>query len=321
MGMERESEEASGLREEWLAVPANLRENGTSILLPERRARLWSLVLEARYLPFNMEKKGGGVILLVPARSFAASLEELRLFEKENRGWPPFQPLSAPIVENTLATLSVLILLATFYNLTLLDITIAGHRVDWVTIGNAYAGKIVHGEWWRLITALTLHADWLHLISNLTLGGIFIVFLCRELGSGLSWSLLLASGTLGNLANAFMQLPDHRSVGASTLVFGAVGILGAISVLRYRRELRKRWPLPIAAAIGLLALLGTEGKQTDLGAHLFGFVFGIILGLLAGILTERFGRPGKWLNASLAFLSALLVLFAWWSAILNGVNG
>jgi membrane associated rhomboid family serine protease len=322
MGMERESEESSGLREEWLAVPANLRENGTATLLPERRARLWSLVLEARYLPFHIEKKGGGVILLVPARSFAASLEELRLFEKENRGWPPFQPLPAPMVENTLATLSVLILLATFYNLTLLDIPIPGHhQVDWVAVGNAHAGKIVDGEWWRLITALTLHADWLHLISNLSIGGLFIVFLCRELGSGLAWSLLLASGILGNLANAFIQQPDHRSVGASTLVFGAVGILGAISVLRYRKELRKRWPLPIAAAMALLALLGTEGKQTDLGAHLFGFLFGIILGLIAEILTERFGRPSKWLNASLAFLSALLILFAWWSAILNGGNG
>ena len=59
-----------------------------------------------------------------------------------------------------------------------------------------------------------------------------IVSLCRELGSGLAWSLLLGSGVLGNLANACLQLPDHRSVGASTVVFGAVGILAALNLLR-----------------------------------------------------------------------------------------
>jgi membrane associated rhomboid family serine protease len=318
MGMEREPEENSGPMEEWLAIPANLKEHGTSSLLSERRAKLWALVLESRYLPCHMEPRLGGASLLVPARSFTASLEELRLYEKENRGWPPFQPLSAPIVENTLATISVLILLATFHNITLLDLPIAGHEaVDWVAIGNAHAEKILHGEWWRLITALTLHADWLHLVSNLSIGGLFIIFLCREVGSGMAWSLLLASGILGNLANAFFQMPDHRSVGASTLVFGAVGILGAISVLRYRKELRKRWPLPIAAAMALLALLGTEGKQTDLGAHLFGFVFGILLGFGAEFIIERLGRPGRRVNAILACLCVALVAVAWWSALFS----
>jgi hypothetical protein len=112
-----------------------------------------------------------------------------------------------------------------------------------------------------------------------------------------------------------VQLPSHSSVGSSTAVFAAVGILGAISMVRYRHHLRRRWPLPVAAALSLLALLGTEGKQTDIGAHLFGFLFGFGLGLLAECVVGYCGRPGKLLNALLAFSSAGVVLFAWWSAL------
>jgi rhomboid protease GluP len=72
-----------------------------------------------------------------------------------------------------------------------------------------------------------------------------------------------------------------------------------------------------AAAAALLALLGTEGKNTDLGAHLFGFIFGIALGFGAEFLIDLNGRPGKILNSLLAFLSVLIVLIAWVYAITN----
>ena len=305
--------------EEWLAVPPDLGDWEADGLLSGRRVRRWALVLDALDIPYRIEPVGTSWQLLVPAGSFAAARAELRRFEEENRNWPPSEPPASPLVENTLATLSVLILLATFHNLTRLDISLFGHNpTDWTSLGKADAGKIMDGQWWRLATALTLHADWLHLISNLALGGIFIVWLCRDLGSGLAWNLLLGSGILGNLANACLQPPDHSSVGASTAVFGAVGILAAISLVRCRRHRRKRWALPGAAALALLALLGTEGKNTDLGAHLFGFVFGIGLGLATEYLVGRYGRPGRALNALLALVAAGLAVTAWWAALVFG---
>ena len=305
--------------ERWLAIPPDLGDWEAEGLLSERRVRRWALVLDARKVPCRIESGGMGWRLLVPADYFALARNELRLFEMENRDWPPPEPPASPLVENTLATLSVLILLATFYNLTRLDISLVGHNpVDWTDLGKAHAGRIMAGEWWRLVTALTLHADLLHLVSNLALGGLFIVWLCRDLGSGLAWSLLLGSGILGNLANAWLQTSDHSSVGASTLVFGAVGVLAALSLVRYRRHRKKRWALPVAAALALLALLGTEGKNTDLGAHLFGFGFGIGLGLTAEYLAGRYGRPGRRLNALLALASAMVVVAAWWAALVYG---
>jgi membrane associated rhomboid family serine protease len=245
----------------------------------------------------------------------------LRQYERENHGWPPPRPQTTPLVDNRTTTLWVLIAIGVFYNLTLQDINLAGHNpVDWNRLGNADAGKIIAGQWWRVATALTLHSDWQHLLGNLAIGGLFISRLCRDLRSGLAWLLLLATGMLGNLVNAWLQNPAHRAVGASTAVFGAVGLLAAISMVRYRHSLRsyRRWALPVAAAIGLLAMLGAGGENTDLGAHLFGFLFGFPLGFGTELVIERRGRPSRKVNALLATTAAGVVIYAWWMALMAG---
>lgn len=281
-----------------------------------QRVRLWALTLDARSVPCQIDSGPHGRRLLVPPEQYAAAIYELRRFEELNRAWPPPAPAHHPLSENTLSTISILVLLATFHNITQMNVTVPGLSMpDWVSLGNAQAAKILDGQWWRLVTALTLHADWAHLSSNLAIGGIFVVFLCRELGSGLAWSLLLGAGSLGNLVNAYLQSSNHSSVGASTAVFGAVGILAALSMVRYKHNLRKRWMLPAAAALALLALLGTEGKNTDLGAHLFGFIYGGCLGLITEYLINRHGRPGWILNTLLALSSIAVVLAAWWAAV------
>jgi membrane associated rhomboid family serine protease len=289
---------------------------GNGAFLTKRQAHTWALVLDSRSIPCCIEASGAELQLLVPEHQMESARRELNLYEEANLNWPPTLPATRPLVENTLPTVSILLLLAIFHNLTLIGISLPDHgQVDLNTLGVAYAQEIMNGEWWRCVTALTLHADLLHLLSNLTIGGTFIVLLCRELGSGMAWSLLLASGTIGNLINAWLQSPSHRSVGASTAVFGAVGILAAISTVRYSHNLRRRWFIPVAAGVALLAILGTEGKQTDLGAHLFGFIAGICLGTAAEFLVGRYGRPGAGLNVLLALLSAALVAAAWWAAI------
>jgi len=303
----------------WHAISRELDEEPAPGVLSRRRVRRWALVLEARRIPCRTEPSGDGWRLLVPAGCRQAALKELRRFEEENLNWPPPLPPQHPQTQNSLATFSVLLLLATFHNLTLLGLHLPGHGpIDWIFLGNAHAGKILEGEWWRLLTALTLHSGWLHLMGNLAIGGVFIIRLCRDLGSGLAWILILTSGAFGNLLNAFVQSPDHRSVGASTAVFGAVGLLAALGQVRYGKNLRKRWPLPLAAALALLALLGTAGENTDIGAHLFGFASGFGLGWVAGRLRKRYGRPGKRLNALLALGSAAAILGAWAAAILAG---
>jgi rhomboid protease GluP len=313
--MERENAKTGTVEEHWQTVFPKGPAADISVALSTGQADLWALVLESRNIPYMVRRNEYGWELAVPTGFREAAEKELRLFEEENRNWPPAAPRENPLSENTLSTLSVLLLLATFHNITLLDLN---PPVDWLALGSADSAKLLAGQWWRAATALTLHAGWLHLLGNLTIGGVFIILLCRDLGSGLAWTLLLGSGILGNLANAFMQPVNHDSIGASTLVFAAVGILAATTMLRQRDHPRKRRLLPIAAALGLLALLGTEGENTDLGAHFFGFLSGFGLGLAAEYIIEKYGPPNRITSVSLSLLCVLTVAAAWWAALTIG---
>jgi membrane associated rhomboid family serine protease len=308
------------MEEMWRPIPPELAAGQVIQTLTSQQAQLWALVLHARAIPSEVHPNDTGWQLCVPPAQFSRAIHELQQFTAENRNWPPPAPPARALAENTLATLSVLILLATFHNLTLLDISLNGHNtINWLTIGAAQAEQIRNGEWWRLITALTLHANLPHLLSNLAIGGFIILCLCRELGAGLAWSLLLASGISGNLINAYVQPAHHSSVGASTVVFGAVGLLAALNFIRAHTRWTKRWGLPLAGAMALLAALGTEGERTDLGAHLFGCLSGVCIGIVTAWLVERYGQPSRAFSAFLALLSATVVIAAWWLALyLNG---
>lgn len=310
-GMDTEKTDNSIDLAQWMPV---MTEAGT--IYGKSRVKIWALVLDSRSIPCCIENDGASWRLLVPEPHLDSARNELSLYEKHNRNWPPPLPAARKMFKNVLPSLSILILLATFHNLSLLGISLRDYGfIDFNELGTAHAEKILNGEWWRLITSLTLHADLTHLLSNLTIGGVFIILLCSELGSGMAWSLLLASGFSGNLLNAWVQSPAHRSVGGSTAVFGAVGLLAAISMVRYRHHLQRRWFIPVAAGMALLAILGTEGKNTDLGAHLFGFGSGVILGAITEYLVGRFGQPGRLLNAVLAITSAAVAVSAWWFAL------
>lgn len=298
----------------WMPIPALLQDGLSSRPLSKRQLRNWTLVLQSRQIPCRNQRMEHGWQLLVPGEHYQLAIDELQSFEKENHNWPPPLPTELKQQENTASTIWVLIALGLFHILTQQRINLLGHNpVDWYSLGNAHAGKILDGQWWRLITALTLHSGGVHLAGNIAVGGIFINRLCRDLGSGLGWGLVLLSGILGNLANAYVQNPDHRSIGASTAAFGAVGLLATINTLRYRHNLRHRWPLPVAAGLGLLALLGAGGENTDIGAHLFGFIFGMGLGVLSAFFTQRINinKSSYLLNTG----SLLLLLLAWGAAL------
>ena len=299
-------------RPPWQAISSEAIDGAPGIPQSRRKFRLWALVLEARGLPCRLEQQAGHWLLLVPQDLLPQALEELRCYEAENRNWPPPLAPPVPLQSNSLITLSVLALLGIFHNLTNLDIAdFNGRLIDWLQLGNADAGAIRAGQWWRTVTALTLHADGLHLLGNLLIGGFFIDRLNREVGAGRGWLLVLAAGTLGNLANALLQPSDHRAVGLSTAVFGAVGILAVRSLRHHRHSLRRRWPLPLAAALALLGLLGSGGEHTDIGAHLWGFVVGLGLGWLSALMWPPRQTVNGLSNLLAGLGAATLVVGAW----------
>ncbi|MHC5212665.1 MAG: rhomboid family intramembrane serine protease, partial [Planctomycetota bacterium] len=177
--------------------------------------------------------------------------------------------------------------------------------LDWWGAGIADATRIRGGEWWRAVTALTLHDDFAHLAGNLVFGALFVGALCPVAGTGLTLLATLVTGTAGNLLNAALQPDGHRSLGASTAVFSALGLLAA---LQWRRRARlrsgrlRRWT-PVVAALLLLAYLGASGARVDVLAH----VTGLACGLVGGVTLE----PG--LDGVLARIGAQRL--AGWAAL------
>jgi len=180
--------------------------------------------------------------------------------------------------------------------------------------GSADSERILSGEPWRAVTALTLHADPSHLIANVTAGGLLATALCRTVGGGLGAALIVAAGAGGNALNALLQGPPHVSIGASTGVLGAVGLLSGLAFVRTRRAVRGRgraW-LPLAAGLALLGMLGAD-PRTDLGAHACGFAVGVLLGAITG-WTMR-GVPGRGMQWTLAVAATVVVAASWWLAL------
>jgi rhomboid protease GluP len=183
--------------------------------------------------------------------------------------------------------------------------------VAWFQRGGADAERILLGELWRTVTALTLHADFGHVLSNALCGALFIGAVCGSLGAGVGSALILLAGAGGNLANAIFQGSHHVSVGASTAVFGAVGLLCGLGVARRQQQQSPGRPfwVPVAGGLAILAMLGTSGENVDIWAHLFGLCVGGALGVPVGFALRRPpGSAAQWLVGTAAFVA---VFYCW----------
>lgn len=175
-----------------------------------------------------------------------------------------------------------------------------------VTQGSADAARMLQGEWWRAVTALTLHADLAHLAGNAVALGIFLGAVARRLGPALAAWTALAAGVAGNVLTALVTRDGHVSIGASTAVFGALGTLSALQVPN-----RRAW-LTLSMGVALLGLLGT-GVRSDLLAHLLGFAVGV----LEGLAVRRMRPPARSAGQPVIALLALVpIALAWWRALL-----
>lgn len=175
---------------------------------------------------------------------------------------------------------------------------------------SASAYDILNGEIYRCSTALMLHADFLHLLGNVAGMVIFGTAVCNLAGPGVGWLMVLLSGVIGNLANALLLQRGHLSIGASTAVFGAIGILCAYQFCTKIKSADRRikaW-LPLAGGLALLGLLGGSA-HADLTAHLFGFAAGIGLGLCYTLYLQRFLKRKHQLYGAAAATG--IVLLSW----------
>jgi rhomboid protease GluP len=272
------------------AHPSHVHHEGAYGPMREpRKIAEYALVLRSIGVAHRISARDDGWYFVVEEHHLPRVRAALSDYEEENRDWPPRKvSVREPLAQRGSARAPLLwaLCLTLFF---LVTGPVAG-RSPWFDAGTASSTRILHGEVWRAVTALTLHADAGHLLGNAAAGGTFLWAASRRWGEGRAVLATVLAGGLGNLANALAHPHGHQSIGASTAVFGTVGVLVATQLASNRSAGVRRWTDRIGPWVGGLALLGAlgaSGQNTDLAAHGFGLLAGLVIGVLGAWMIGR----------------------------------
>lgn len=281
--------------------------------LNQEQAKTFSLVLNSSGIDHRVIGSKDGFRIDVTETAVDPARDLIRRYQSENPETDPAIPVgpSHPTRKN-LTGIAVALLLLSIH----LSVSASAAPEDYLTVFGANARRIVDGEVYRCVTALLLHVDAAHVAGNMAGMALFGGAVCVVTGSGVGWLMILSCGFFGNLMNAFAYETGHLSVGASTAVFGAVGLLCAFQAVNASRTGRgwKHTVLVFGSGLALLAFLGTSARS-DLGAHLFGFFSGILMGAGYRLWTGR--SPGMKGQVLCGVIASFVLVLAWVRGVVN----
>jgi membrane associated rhomboid family serine protease len=262
------------------------------------------LVLSAAGIFHRAEKEAAGWRIWIEEQDLARARFHLRKYREENPEILFPYPSSPPEKFHWITGLWASVLLAAIH------LAVGEDREFFITLFGASAREILNGEFYRTLTALLLHADGPHLLGNMAALALFATAVCAVNGTGAGWFLILMTGISGNYFNAWLHQVHHTAVGASTAIFGAVGMMTAHQFVRRLKNpgtRLKAW-IPLAGGLALLAMMGTGEGRVDLMAHLFGFASGLFFQGLFDFQGRRWTGPRvQWM---LMILAGAVVLFS-----------
>ncbi len=276
-----------------------------------------AFVLAAIGIPGTIHFDGLQFVLQVSSDEATRAASQLAQYELERRPVAPLPP--APPL-HPYAWAGCIVYVVTLVTIGLV-VSNGWARLDAFDVGVLDAARVQSGQWWRAWTALTLHLDGAHLAANIAAGVWFCYLAAAQIGSGSAWFLIVTGAACANLLEALLGPPTHLSVGASTAVFTALGLLAAHS-WRLRASHTQRWAVRWAPLVGGVVLLGWFGaggggedssavEQIDIVAHAAGFLVGGVLGALAALPRARqlLARVPQWLSG-LAALASIAIAWA-----------
>lgn len=275
-----------------------------------RQAMDWSLVLASQGIqPVIEHTDDMGWALVVPAGEFETAVQNIRKYRTENLGWRWQKRIfkSGPLFD--WASLGWIALTVVFYWQSGLHGLMRENGVMDVT-------AVTNGQWWRLFTATLLHGDVAHLASNAAFGLLLLGLAMGRYGTGVGLLAAFLAGVGGNVIDCLVYSEGLRSLGASGVVTGALGML-AVQSVPYLKHNPKGLKLVLAGLFGgvmLFVLLGLS-PGTDVVAHLGGFACGLILGTLLSVVPKLTHKPIVNLIAGLVL--AALIIWTWVLALEN----
>ncbi len=178
-------------------------------------------------------------------------------------------------------TKALLVLIAVVFAYEVLDHQAWKDIDELVKLGAIIPWAEMHGQYWRLITAMFLHGGWLHWAANswalFQLGTLYEVLF----GSKRFALVYFVSGVCASAASAFHV--DSAGVGASGAVFGILGAF-IFSIWRHPQYRHQPWTKSLLGQILFWTVLnlyiGFQFPFIDNVAHIGGLVAGLFLGLI-----------------------------------------
>lgn len=267
-----------------------------------------SLVLLSQGIPHRiMRSEQGPFQIFVENDKRRQAAFQLRIYHRENppRKENPPLPLSFSLQPAWVITVPVVC--------TLLQFSGFVNQMEYA--GIADADKILRGEWWRTITAMTLHGDSHHLAGNLVSGYIALNLLHYRIPLSKLAPFIACGAAIANFAVAFTVKTNFKSLGFSSFVFATIGCLAVIEFRLMPREshgMLRRFA-PLCGAISLAVFLGL-GEHADVLGHLYGFIVGLFCGFIPKKKSLRWGASTSKVDILWALLYFALFIVAWYFA-------
>ncbi len=278
--------------------------------LTEKQANLFILVLESQGITCTFMQNGSLFDIKVRDEDKARAIEALEKFYKENlKTNNSYIQFSSLFAEKSIMIFSVLVLAAIYFGYAY-----AGNENKIIMEYGCSALYILNGQYYRIITGLMLHAGVEHLAGNVAGLLAFGIPVCTIAGPGVGLCLIVFTGAAGNFINAYMYRTAHLSIGASTSVMGAVGILVAFQTIKKFKlsGMSSRAIIPLGAGAALLGML-SGGKNTDISAHFFGFISGLAAGFIFGLIQQKieFSKNSMQINNYCLFFTLAIIIISW----------
>jgi rhomboid protease GluP len=253
--------------------------------------------------PASGSQQNEGWFLVVSTNDYDNAVAIIRQYRIENLGWGWRKRIfkSGPLFDRASAA---------WVSLTVIFYWLSGSHANIRESGIMDTTAVAAGEWWRLFTATLLHGDLAHLASNAAFGFVLLGLAMARYGAGVGLLAAYLAGVGGNVADCLVYSDGHRSLGASGVVMGALGLIAVQSLahLKSHPKPMKFVAVGVFGGVMLFVLLGLS-PGADIIAHLGGFVAGLGLGALLALAPAITRAPI--VNLIAGFMFAALVIWTW----------
>ena len=166
---------------------------------------------------------------------------------------------------------------------------------------------VAEGEWWRLFTASFIHIGFFHILFNMyffySLGPIF-----EKMFGSLNFLIIyLISGIFGNLLSFAFGNPYTVSAGASTSLYGMLGLAIGLMVTYRNDEIIRSFGASFISVVVINVIYSLLAPGVGIYGHLGGFIAGFLLAGIFPIFGRELASPRRLISIIILLAASFLL--------------